>query len=184
MIFASHWWWYAHNLVEEINQAWSLLLIFTRISRLSVNVLKPILCCFVGKEVQLIQVEKYFFVSLGLIRLLRNQLPCYALSTFNDSNVMPYISSTPACLNVSKVIWLIGNYVHGENDTVNCYRKLMILNVSQLHDYQLANFVFQSIYGFSPEIFHQMLTILRTTVMRLEIWMIWYTSVQLLEGKF
>ena len=32
----------------------------------------------------------------------------------------------------------------------------MIFNVSQLHDYQLAIFVFQSIYGLSPEIFRQM----------------------------
>jgi len=58
----------------------------------------------------------------------------------------------------NKIIRLLGNYVHGENDKVHCYRKLMILNVSQLHDYQLAIFVFQSIYGLSPEIFRQMFT--------------------------
>ena len=58
----------------------------------------------------------------------------------------------------NKVIGLLGNYIHGENDTVNCYRKLMILNVSQLHDYQVAIFVIQSIYGLTPEISHQMFT--------------------------
>ena len=41
-----------------------------------------------------------------------------------------------------KVIRLLGNYCRGEYDTINCYRKLMILNVNQLHEYQLAIFVF------------------------------------------
>ena len=58
----------------------------------------------------------------------------------------------------NKIIRLLGNYVHGENDKVHCYRKVMILNVSQLHDYQLAIFGFQSICGLSPEISRQMLT--------------------------
>ena len=66
----------------------------------------------------------------------------------------------------NKAIRLLGNYLRSENDIVNCYRKLMILNVSQLLGYQLAISVFQSIYGLSPEIFHQMFKkgILHTTV--------------------
>ena len=65
----------------------------------------------------------------------------------------------------NKVIKLLENYVHGENViqmlqnvTNNCYKKLMILNVSQLHDYQIAIFVFQPIYGLSPKFFRQTFT--------------------------
>jgi len=195
----------ADDLVEKINQALSHLLIFTKISRLSVNVLKthfilfsrkgsPVdlngkifLCNRPLKQVAVVrylgfqldqnlnwkahgdQVAARVSRGLGLIRRLRNQLPHSALLTLYHSIVMPYISY--GCVIwaggfytnfkrvqvlQNKVIRLLGNYVHGENDTVNCYRKLMIFNVSQLHDYQLAIFVFQSIYGLSPEIFRQM----------------------------
>ena len=191
--------------MEKINQALSRLLIFTKISRLSVNVLKthfilfsrkgsPVdlngkifLCNRPLKQVAVVrylgfqldqnlnwkahgdQVAARVSRGLGLIRRLRNQLPHSALLTLYHSIVMPYISY--GCVIwaggfytnfkrvqvlQNKVIRLLGNYVHGENDTVNCYRKLMIFNVSQLHDYQLAIFVFQSIYGLSPEIFRQM----------------------------
>ena len=58
----------------------------------------------------------------------------------------------------NRVTRLLGNYIHGENDIVNYYRKLMIVNVNQLHDYQLTIVVFQSIYGLSLEIFRQMFT--------------------------
>ena len=60
----------------------------------------------------------------------------------------------------------------------------MILNVNQLYDYKLATFVFQSIYGLSQKFFVKFLQgILHTTVVRLEIWMIWYMNVAALRGQ-
>ena len=94
--------------------------------------------------------------GLGLIRRLRSQLTRSALLTLNHSIVMPYISYGCViwtsgfyinfrCVQVlhNKVITLLGDYVLGKNDTVNCYRKHMILNFSPLHVYHLQFLYFR-----------------------------------------
>ena len=37
---------------------------------------------------------------------------------------------------------LLGNYVENVNDTASCFKKLQVLNIGQIRDYQAAVFVY------------------------------------------
>ena len=53
----------------------------------------------------------------------------------------------------NKAVRLIGKYDTGVLSTESIFRKLRILKVGQIRDFQIGIFVFQSLNGFAPDVF-------------------------------
>ena len=91
--------------------------------------------------------------GLGILRRLKNVLPLPVILLLYHTIVAAYISygcvlwSSNFYANFKRVqilqnktVRLLGNYVENVNDTASCFKKLRVLNIGRIRDYQAAVF--------------------------------------------
>ena len=104
--------------------------------------------------------------GLGILRRFKKILPSHILVLLYHSLIAPYINygcmiwaSNFTCnfkrvqIQQNKAVRLIGKYDTGVLSTESIFRKLGILNVGQIRDFQIGIFVFQSLNGLAPDVF-------------------------------
>ena len=104
--------------------------------------------------------------GLGILRRFQHFLPSHILVLLYHSLIAPYINygcmiwaSNFTCnfkrvqIQQNKAVRLIGKYDTGVLSTESIFRKLRILNVGQIRDFQIGIFVFQSLNGLAPDVF-------------------------------
>ena len=104
--------------------------------------------------------------GLGIIRRLKHFVPGRVMLLLYHAIISPYISY--GCmlwasnffgnfrhLQVlqNKAVRLIGGYVKETNNTVACFRKLKVMDVGQVRDYQAAVFTYQCLHEVCPSVF-------------------------------
>ena len=104
--------------------------------------------------------------GLGILRRLKHFLPLSVLLLLYHSIVAPYISygcviwSSNFYANFKRVqilqnktVRLLGNYIENVNDTASCFKKLRVLNIGQIRDYQAAIFAYRCWNDVCPPVF-------------------------------
>lgn len=104
--------------------------------------------------------------GLGIIRRLKHFVPGRVMLLLYHAIISPYISY--GCVLwasnffnnfkrvqvlQNKAVRLIGGYVKETNNTVACFRKLKVMDVGQVRDYQAAVFTYQCLHEVCPLVF-------------------------------
>ena len=104
--------------------------------------------------------------GLGAIQRFKKFLPPRVLLLLYHALIHPYTSygcilwASDFCLNFkhvqilqNKAMHLVGEYVEAKHNTTASFKKLQVLNVGQLREYQVGIFAYQCWNNESPEVF-------------------------------